>query len=327
MNLALIGCGQMGRGHARAAHDLGFPVVAFCDLHREAATQARDEYGCGYVTTDPGRILRDEEIDLVIIATHHDAHHPLALAAAQAGKHILLEKPMCLTVSQAVEVAEAVDKAGVKMAINCKFRIAPTVQKAKHLIPHPRISHGQLAMGDSSQGRSAWIWDKDDGGGLLISTAVHTVDLLSYLMGCKAEQVYAEGRLFGTAKTTMETSDALAGTIRWDNGGVSTLISTDQGFNPMVSKWFHEIWDGERSAVFSAHTSRVDFGGCEIAYLDVRELPEDEQRRASMLLNLIDAIREETRPLCDQWEGVQTVAICNALEAAARTGRPQRVWR
>jgi predicted dehydrogenase len=234
---------------------------------------------------------------------------------------------MCLTVAQAVEVAEAVDNAGVKMVINCKFRIAPTVQKAKQLIPHPRISHGQLAMGDSSKSRSAWIWDRDDGGGLLISTAVHTVDLLSYLMGCKAEQVYAEGRLFGTSKTTMETSDALAGVIRWDNGGVSTIISTDQGLNPKVSKWFHEIWDGERSAVFSAHTSRVDFGGCEIAYLDTRELPEDEQRRASMLVNLIDAIHEEKRTLCDQWEGVHTVAICNALEEAARTGRPQRVWR
>jgi predicted dehydrogenase len=293
MNLALIGCGGMGRAHVRTAQDLGFPVLAFCDIDDAAAVQVRDEYGSGYATTAPDRIFRDDRIDLVIIATHHDAHHPLAMAAAQAGKHILLEKPMCLTVPQAVEVAEAVDKAGVRMVINCKFRIAPAVQKAKEFIPHPRISHGQLAMNDSRKSRSTWIWDRNDGGGLLISTAVHTVDLLAYLMDARAERVYAEGRLFETSKTTTEMPDALAGTIRWENGAVSTLISADQGFNPAVSKWFHEIWDGERSAVFSHHTNRVDFGGCEMDYLDARELPPEEQRRASMLLNLIEAIRDE----------------------------------
>ena len=64
---------------------------------------------------------------------------------ARAGKHLLVEKPLCQTREQAIEVAEAVDQAGVKLIVNCKFRIAPTVQKAKELIPKPRLSHGQLA--------------------------------------------------------------------------------------------------------------------------------------------------------------------------------------
>jgi predicted dehydrogenase len=324
MKVAIFGCGGNGSGHAREARDLGLEVVAFCDVIEESARRLRDELGGGLVTTDPAPIMRDDSIDLVMVCTHHDAHHPLALAAVQAGKHILAEKPMCATRAQAIELAEAVDKAGVKLVVNCKFRIAPTVQKTKELIPHPRISHGQLGMSDSSLSGATWVWDKDDGGGLLVSTAVHTIDLLSYLMDSPPDRVYAEGRVFGGDKGAEGYPDGLVGTILWKNGGLSTVISTDQGQNPFVSKWFHEVWDGERSAVISAHTSRVDFSGCDIDYVDTKELPEEEQR-PSMIGNLLEAIRTDGDTLCNARDGVRSVSICNALDEAVRTGRPQTV--
>jgi predicted dehydrogenase len=329
MKAAVIGCGGAGSGHARRAKDLGLDVVGFCDEIEAKAAKLRDELGGSYATTDAGQIMRDDSVDLVVVATHHDAHHPLALAAAQAGKHLVVEKPMCVTREQAVELAEAVEKAGVKLVVNCKFRIAPTVQKARELIPQPRLSHGQLAMDNYAlrpPGGSSWLWDKDDGGGLLISTAVHTVDLLAYLMDSTADRVYAEGRVFDSRnKGTMGYPDGLVGTILWKNGALSTVISTDQGNNPFVSKWFHEMWDGERSAVFSKHTGRVDFGGCDIDYLETSELPADEQRTASMMLNLLEAIETDGDTLCNVHDGVRTVSLCNALDEAARTGQPQTV--
>ena len=329
MKAAVIGCGGAGSGHARRAKDLGLDVVGFCDEIEAKAAKLRDELGGSYATTDAGQIMRDDSVDLVVVATHHDAHHPLALAAAQAGKHLVVEKPMCVTREQAVELAEAVEKAGVKLVVNCKFRIAPTVQKARELIPQPRLSHGQLAMDNYAlrpPGGSSWLWDKDDGGGLLISTAVHTVDLLAYLMDSTADRVYAEGRVFDSRnKGTMGYPDGLVGTILWKNGALSTVISTDQGNNPFVSKWFHEMWDGERSAVFSKHTGRVDFGGCDIDYLETSELLADEQRTASMMLNLLEAIETDGDTLCNVHDGVCTVSLCNALDEAARTGQPQTV--
>ncbi len=322
---ALIGCGSMGRGHALKARELGIDLAVFCDNIKPAAQRLRDEMGGGLVTTDAASIMRDDSIELVLIATHHDAHYPLALDGARAGKHLLVEKPLCLQYAQAAEVAEAVEKAGVKLVINCSFRIAPAVQKARALLDRPRLSHGQLAMSDSSKSGSPWVWDPDDGGGLLISTAVHTVDLLTYLMDSAPERVYAEGRVFGESKGPAGYPDGLVGTILWRSGGLSTVISTDQGMNPAVSKWFHQMWDGERSAVFSAHTQRVDFGGCDIDYFDARDLPEAEQREASMLGNLLEAIRTDGDTLCNARDGVRTVAVCNALDEAARTGKPQTI--
>ena len=91
LKAALIGCGGMGRAHANAGQALGVEVVAFCDVIESAAERAREEFGGRYATTDAGRIMRDDSIDLLYIATHHDAHHPLALAGAQAGKHMMLK--------------------------------------------------------------------------------------------------------------------------------------------------------------------------------------------------------------------------------------------
>ena len=86
----------MGRGHITKAKNLGIELVGYCDEIGEKAEEALAEFGGSYATTDANRIMRDDSIDLIVIATHHDAHHPLALAGAQAGKHILLEKPMCV---------------------------------------------------------------------------------------------------------------------------------------------------------------------------------------------------------------------------------------
>jgi predicted dehydrogenase len=89
----------------------------------------------------------------------------MAVAGARARKHMLLEKPMCLNVQQAVEVGEAVEQARVKVMIDTWFRITPAAQKTKDLLAHPRLSHGQLAMGESCVGRSAWVRHPDAGVG------------------------------------------------------------------------------------------------------------------------------------------------------------------
>ena len=330
MKVGLIGCGNMGHMQARAAQMAGLELVGFCDIKEALAQQTCTEFGGRYATANADQVIRDDSIELLMMPTHSLAHHRLGIAGAQAGKHMMLEKPLCLTWQLAVEVAEAVEKAGVKVVVDHKFRATPAAQKTRELIPHPRLSHGQLAMQQTHNHR---IWSQIDGvdeGGLLTNTACHMVDLLTFLMDSDADRVYAESRLFEPEhKSTTAGPDGLVGTILWQNGALSTVMSTDQGFNPHVSKWFHEVWDGERSAVFTAHTSRVDFGGCEIDYVDANELPEEERRKVigpyPMLMSLLEAIRTDGETLCTVRDGLRTVAICNALEEAGRTGQPQTV--
>ena len=109
IRMAWIGCGGWGRSHLRQAKTIPeVEFVAYADVVEAAAASTLEQYGGSYYTTDPDRIFRDDNIDAVLIATHHDTHRPYALGAAAAGKHIFLEKPMALTIEDCYAIADGV---------------------------------------------------------------------------------------------------------------------------------------------------------------------------------------------------------------------------
>src|SRR5262249_11762287 len=122
VELALIGCGSNGRGHALRSRQIeGARVRAFIDVREAAARSLAAEFEGAYATTDLARALRDDAIEGVIISTHHDSHPSLAVAAATAGKHLLIEKPLALTVTECQRIEEAVARAGVRAMVGFKM--------------------------------------------------------------------------------------------------------------------------------------------------------------------------------------------------------------
>ena len=226
----------------------GVRVVAHADLNLAAAETFQRDFGGDYATAIPQRVLDDPEIDAVIIATHHDSHTPLALAAAAAGKHILIEKPMALTVAECRRIAAAAEIAGVVLTVNFKFRMAPAVLAAKRFVSRPVASFGQLAMNRMPD--DIWVRDPARGGGLILATACHVLDMICWLNESEPVRVYAEGE-----------DDAAAVTVRFANGAIAGLLLTDAGENPYVGKWLHEVFDGRRSAVLYEHFRQVRFAG------------------------------------------------------------------
>jgi len=105
IEMALIGCGSLGNVHAACVDKIeGACFRAYVDIVEESAQKALDTFGGEYATTDVEKVLKDDRIQAVYIVTRHDSHAPLAIAAAEAGKHILIEKPLALK----MEVCEAV---------------------------------------------------------------------------------------------------------------------------------------------------------------------------------------------------------------------------
>jgi len=99
----------------------------------------------------------------------------------------------------------------------------------------------------------------------------------------------------------------------------------NQGVKPFVSKWFHEVWECERRAAFSANIRRVEFGGCGINYVDTAKLPAQTQVRAAIMMDLLKSIRTDADTLDSIHNGLQAVAICSALDEAVPTGTRQIV--
>ncbi len=228
---------------------------ATADVREDAASALCQEFHGRYHTTQPERIFADGEIDAVIICTHHDSHTPLALDAAAAGKHILLEKPMALSVGECRQIAAAARQAGVVLTVNFKFRFAPAVLKVKEIIRRPIVTHGQLSMETMPAG--IWVRDPVRGGGLILATACHALDMLYWLNESEPVRVYAESIPSVPEQGCNVT--AAAATIRFAGGAIASLLVAEAGENRYAGKWLHQVFDGTRSAVLYDHFRQASF--------------------------------------------------------------------
>ena len=195
VGLGVIGCGNMAGQHmVKAVVAEGMSLIAYADVVEAAAEKFHSDYGGTYYTDDPQKLLNDDRVDAVLIATRHDSHRDLAIAAARAGKHILLEKPMALTNQHCQEIAEEVDRAGVTFLMGFKLRYCPLVQKAVDSVPNPTLSVGQMVCNTWSE--DSWAHNPATGGGNVLSQGCHTVDLLYYVNQSEPESVFAGGGSF-----------------------------------------------------------------------------------------------------------------------------------
>src|SRR5205823_10458976 len=126
MRAAIIGCGAIAEEHVQCIAQLdGIEAVAYCDVMMDRAAIFLQKYGGSYATDDAERIFRDDSVDVVYICTLHDTHAPLAIRACEAGKNVMLEKPMALTLEECYAIGEAVERSGVTLMTAFKLRYYP----------------------------------------------------------------------------------------------------------------------------------------------------------------------------------------------------------
>jgi predicted dehydrogenase len=250
VNVAIIGCGNLGARHATNLARLpGIAFRGFVDRDLERARQLRDRVAAPEtcITSDPRVVFDDERCDAVVIATHHDSHPGLAVAAAQAGKHILIEKPLALDEPACRSVEAAVQAAGVQLVMGFQARSAPLTRRALEWVPTPRVVVGTLIAG--RWGDQSWAQHPETGGGNVLSQGVHAFDLLSYAAGAAPRVIFAEGGTLTHDPETTSVIDSVLCTIRFANGVVGTLAVGDFGPSPWTLMGFYEPFDARgRSA-------------------------------------------------------------------------------
>jgi predicted dehydrogenase len=199
-NLAFIGYGAIAKSHAMGYRDIPFHyglrsdainIIGVATRHRASSQAAADELGCAIATDDYRSILMNPEVDVVDICTAHDSHEEIAVAAAEAGKHIYLEKPVARNVAEARRIADAIKHNNVKCGLTFNFRYFPCVTRAKQLIDDGFV--GRIFHFHARYFRSSYIdpmrpmsWrlrKAQAGGGVLIDSGAHAVDLVQWLIG------------------------------------------------------------------------------------------------------------------------------------------------
>lgn len=230
----------------------GLVMVAFCDVVIAAAQRLCTEFDGDYATTDAERIFVDDSIEVVYICTHHDTHAEFCIRAAQAGKHILVEKPLALTAAECVEIGRVVEETGVTLMTAFKMRYYDMLLKAKTLIPEPLLV--TIQMMDNRWPDDHWANDPIKGGGNVLSQGVHSCDILRFVAGGDPISVYAVGANYYQPSGVIDNMSAV---YHFDNGVTGNLVQGDAHCPSHVSKFYMQIFAESKSVTLSDRLTRL----------------------------------------------------------------------
>jgi predicted dehydrogenase len=201
---AIVGCGRISDLHQLGYRDRSDArIVAVCDSDRERAAAKAAAWGAQRVYTDLDQVLDDREVNLVELLTPHHLHGPMTVAVCQAGKHVSVQKPMALSASEAQQMIDAADHAGVMLRIYENFVYYEPAVRARQMIEADEIGEVRairmhISTGTSSTGwevpLSAWMWRFDEkkcGGGPLVFDHGYHLFSLAHFLGGPVERVYA----------------------------------------------------------------------------------------------------------------------------------------
>lgn len=235
IGFGVVGLG-MGRQHCKALSTArGTRLVAVCDSDPERLNPVAESYGVK-AYTDYAEMLRDPEIEGVCVATPSGMHAEMAMVAAAAGKHLLIEKPVDIDLERIRRLIATVRQHGVKAAVVFQTRTIPVFKRLKALVDSGRLGtligvHAILPwyradsyfQGVHGSWRGTWAMD---GGGSLMNQGVHTVDLIQWMAG----PVSAVSGRFGVYAHDIETEDKAVAILRFANGALGTLTTTTAAY-------------------------------------------------------------------------------------------------
>ena len=231
VGFAILGAGMVADYHRQAIAanaDRGARLVALGHYNPARFAEISAEFGVPCVGQED--LLADAAVDVVCICTPSGQHAAQAIAAARAGKHVLVEKPMALSLADADAMVAACDRAGVKLGVVLQRRAEPLFQRIHRAIEAGDL--GELTLGvvtmpyhrsqayyEQADWRGTWALD---GGGVLMNQGIHLVDLLVWTMGDPVHvQAHAD-----TLHRDIEVEDTLAATLRFANGALATVTAT-----------------------------------------------------------------------------------------------------
>ncbi len=314
----LIGCGSIGKVFADAISGLdGMDLVAFCSRTRARADSFCETYRGEYSTGDAQDIIDDPSIDAVYITTWHDSHADLCIRAAQAGKHVLVEKPLALTVQECQAVGKAVEESGVKLMVAFKMRYYDMILKARELIPSPVMV--TMQMMDNRWPDDYWANDPVTGGGNVLSQGCHSCDILRFIAGADPLEVYAAGDSYYTSTGVV---DNLCATFRFENGVAGSWVQGDANCPPLTSKFYLQIFAENQSVTLGDRL-------CTLTYNETGKAPQVFKGRETGFVEenraFIECLLSDTRPPIDHVDGLMATLMVLQAFSSLKSGKPEPV--
>ncbi len=337
VGFGLLGAGLIAPFHAKsiAAID-GAKLVAVADVAAERADKMAAQFGCkAYHSLEA--LLADKDVNVVCVLTPNHLHRDAAVAAANAGKHVLTEKPPAMSLADTDAMIAAAKKAGVHLGVVLQCRVRKPIQAMKKAIEQGRF--GRLLQADAYMKwfrtteyyfSDPWRSSRQSGAGVTIQHAFHYIDLLQYLMGPVA-RVQAKMTNLGHPQVKLE--DSLQAFLDYGNGAQGVVVASTA------------LWPGTdiRIEVNGANGTAIMAGEKMVTWKFREEKPEDEEIRQlgrgsvataaggpadfdfadhrTVIEAMTAAARGEAQPLITADSARKTLEIALAMYQSARTGQ------
>lgn len=342
---AIVGTGLISMTHYEQISAIkGAKVVAVYSRKEDKAKSLAEKAGADWYT-DYHEMLKRKDIDIVSIITPSGTHANMAIKAARAGKHVIVEKPMDITIEKAQQMIDVCREHNVKLSVISQHRFDSSTVKIKADIDSGQFGKmvlGQAAVNwyrpqsyyDSSKWRGTW---EMNGGGVLINQAIHTIDLFQHFMG-DVESVYAHTAIL--AHERIEVEDVAVATVKFKNGSLGTIVGTTAAYpglssrleiigikgtavieNDELTKYY--LQTGKDEAVNLAEMD--EHGTAELDHASVDPSALDGTSHRLQFIDMMKAIQEDREPHVNGEEGIKPLKIILAIYQSSRTGMPVQI--
>ncbi|BAT59617.1 putative 4,5-dihydroxyphthalate dehydrogenase [Variibacter gotjawalensis] len=322
IGVGILGAGFFGEFHARAVRAVdGVEVRAVCANPMAEAEVFAKQYG-GTAYDDWRELIADSSVDAVVVATPHHLHAPMVIAALEAGKHVLVEKPMALSVAECDAVIAVSRKANTTLMVGHILHFAKPCLVAQDILARgelgrPLAASSSLVKFWMEENRRGWHLDPATGGGMLMTAGIHALDALLWFMGGEVKQISAAG---GALFHEQKADDSLMLLVRFDDNRIGQVASV--AYRDGAGSYGIDLIC-ERGAL------RVDFNtGVSIGHDNIwTPVPDsaepDWMQRAveGEWQAMVTCIRDSAPPVVDGAYGRKVISCIAAALTSARESR------
>lgn len=345
LGVGVIGCG----GIARLAHlpnlarNPRVRLVAVADINEESARRAAEEFGADTFYTDLHDLLANPDVEAVTVTTWPSAHAEAVIAAAEAGKHVLCEKPIATTLEEADAMVDAAERAGVKFTMGYQSRFGAQLPLLKQIMDNGLLGQTmgmtQIAAGPSRHRVPWFLQHRYAGGGVLMDWGIYTAHTILWLMG-PVESVYATTAIFrnevevggragspSTLVTDIDVEDTVSAHLKFKSGAMGSwyaawAVAAGHGYMSIDGSEGSVVSDRSGGLrLFSRRLEDPEYlrGGWRQLPLAEPPLVEVHYRK---IAHLVDAVLDDTPLQLTGADGRDALELVLAVYRSAETGRP-----
>ena len=342
MKYALIGCGRISTNHIKAAVNNSLEIAAVCDIIPEKMEALLARHGLEADKsiaryTDYIRMLDEVKPTLVSIATESGVHARIALDCIDRGIHVIIEKPMAMSMADADEIIRRSEAKHVKVCACHQNRFNVAVQKTRQALEagrFGRLSHGSIHVRwnrdhsyyDQANWRGTWAQD----GGCLMNQCIHGIDLLRWMFGDEVEEVFGATRQ--QFHDYLEAEDVGMAVVKFKNGAVATIEGTTNVYPKNLEETLYIFGEKGTVKIGGTSTNNIDVWNfadeteADAANKDLKEATSNVygNGHTSLFADMMDAVAKDRRPYIDAVAGRNALEMVLAIYQSQKTGQPVR---